>query len=189
MIVQVRPVSISDAAEINTLRRMPGVFENILGLPSERVDFNEKYLSGLGKEAHILVAVNMSEEGEYAEEADDEAEEARDGGNTLKHGMILGMAGLNIDPVLRRRHCASVGMMVRSAFQNKGVGTLLLKKLLSVADNWLMLKRIELGVFADNKRAIHLYKKFGFIAEGVKKQSVIRNGEYVDELMMARIKD
>ncbi len=30
--------------------------------------------------------------------------------------------------------------------------------LLDIADNWLMLVRIELGVFVDNEKAINLYK-------------------------------
>jgi len=42
-------------------------------------------------------------------------------------------------------------------------------------------------VFADNSRAIHLYKKLGFVQEGIKKYAAIRHGKYEDELFMARI--
>lgn len=72
-------------------------------------------------------------------------------------------------------------------YQNKGVGSALMKALLDIADNWLMLVRVELTVFADNERAIRLYEKFGFEKEGVKRLAGIRNGRYVDELLMARI--
>ena len=34
---EVRPIMPCDAPGINALRRMPGVLENILGLPSERL--------------------------------------------------------------------------------------------------------------------------------------------------------
>ncbi|HEY8804088.1 MAG TPA: GNAT family N-acetyltransferase, partial [Clostridium sp.] len=79
------------------------------------------------------------------------------------------------------------GIMIHKAYQNKGVGTTLMNALIDVADNWLMLVRIELTVFEDNERAINLYKKFGFEQEGIKRLAVIRNGKYENEYLMARI--
>ncbi len=38
-----------------------------------------------------------------------------------------------------------------------------------------------------NDGAIHLYKKNGFVIEGVKRKSMILDGSYVDEYYMARI--
>lgn len=102
---------------------------------------------------------------------------------------IIGVAGLTIFSNPRLRHSASMGIMVHNDYQNKGVGTALMKAVLDIADNWLMLVRVELGMFVDNTNAIHLYEKFGFKEEGIKKMVAIRNGEYVDELIMARIKD
>lgn len=40
----IRPINIGDEKEINELRRMPGVFENILGIPSERIKQNEDFI-------------------------------------------------------------------------------------------------------------------------------------------------
>jgi len=40
----IRPIKVEDAHGINELRRMEGVFENILGIPSERVKRNEDYI-------------------------------------------------------------------------------------------------------------------------------------------------
>jgi putative acetyltransferase len=45
-----------------------------------------------------------------------------------------------------------------------------------------------LSVFFDNEKAIKLYEKFGFEKEGIIRKGAIRNGEYVDEIMMSRIK-
>lgn len=67
-----------------------------------------------------------------------------------------------------------------------GIGKKLLEEILDIADNWLMLVRVELGVYTDNEKAIGLYKSLGFEKEGIKKYSAIRNGKYVDEYMMAR---
>jgi putative acetyltransferase len=58
--------------------------------------------------------------------------------------------------------------------------------LLDIADNWLMLVRVELGVFTDNEKAINLYKSLGFEIEDGKKYAVIRNGKYEYGYIMAR---
>jgi len=60
----IRPVEIGDAKGINALRRMPGVFENILGIPSERVKRSENFIANLDSNHHQLVAVTKLENGE-----------------------------------------------------------------------------------------------------------------------------
>nr|WP_257144309.1 GNAT family N-acetyltransferase [Bacillus pseudomycoides] len=47
--------------------------------------------------------------------------------------------------------------------------------------------RLELTVMAHNTRAQALYKKAGFEQEGVKKASLIVEGERVDEYYMAKL--
>jgi putative acetyltransferase len=68
-----------------------------------------------------------------------------------------------------------------------GIGRKLMEALLDIADNWLMLTRIELGVLEGNDGAKRLYESLGFKEEGIKKMAVIRSGTYVDEIMMGRI--
>lgn len=77
-------------------------------------------------------------------------------------------------------------MMVRTEYQGQGSGKKLLENILDLADNWLMLVRIELEVTSDNERASHLYSSFGFELEERKKFSIIKDGKYADLLMMAR---
>ena len=77
--------------------------------------------------------------------------------------------------------------MVHKDFQDNDVGTALMEAIIDIADNWLMLVRVELTVFVDNQRAIHLYEKLGFQKEGIKKMAAIRSGKYIDEISMARI--
>ena len=67
-----------------------------------------------------------------------------------------------------------------------GIGKKLMKELIDLSDNWLMLVRLELGVYTDNEKALKLYKSLGFEEEGLKKYSAIRNGKYVDEIIMGR---
>lgn len=163
----IRPVLIEDAAGLNAMRRMPGVFENLLGLPSERLQKSEDYLKKMGPNEHEFAAVLQR------------------GGKE----QVIGCAGLKVAANPRMRHSANFGIMVHRDFQNQGVGTALLRTVLDLADNWLMLVRVELGVYTDNERAIHLYQKFGFETEGRKRKVAIRSGEYIDEFVMARIRN
>ena len=79
--------------------------------------------------------------------------------------------------------------MVHKDYQGMGIGKKLMETIIDLADNWLMLKRIGLGVFVDNDRAIKLYKSFGFEVEGTKRCAAIRNGKYEDEFIMSRIRN
>lgn len=162
----IRPICIGDGKGINDLRRMPGVFENILGIPSERIKRNEDYIVSMDNNIHQFVAVTKDDSGK---------------------DIIIGTAGLSIFANSRLRHSASIGIMIHKDYQNKGVGSKLMEAIIDIADNWLMLIRVELSVFVDNEKAINLYKKYNFEVEGIKKKAAIRSGEYVDELMMARI--
>jgi len=103
-------------------------------------------------------------------------------------GKVVGMAGLHpAGLALRRRHVMSLGISVASAAQGQGVGRALMDALLDYADNWGQVLRIELGVYADNARAIRLYERCGFQHEGRMRAYALRDGQYVDSLAMARL--
>ena len=102
-------------------------------------------------------------------------------------GQIVGSAGFNRYQG-RRSHVAGIGLGVHDDFQGRGVGTALLAALIDAADNWFAIKRLELAVFTDNTRAIRLYERFGFEAEGVQRAFAFRAGQYVDALGMARVR-
>ena len=159
----IRPAGPEDAAGITALRRMPGVFENTAALPSERTARLQALLADLPQNQHFLVAV-------------------------APDGLVAGLAMLSVESNLRRRHSGGLGIMVRTDCQGQGIGTALMKTVLELADNWLMLVRVELEVFADNARAIHLYEKFGFEKEALLRMSVVRDGQYWDNYKMARIR-
>jgi len=102
-------------------------------------------------------------------------------------GHLIGNAALNRFKG-RRRHAASLGMMVHDDYVGRGVGKAMATALIQAADQWLDIRRLELTVFADNKPAIALYEKLGFQAEGTLKAFAFRNGAYVDALSMARLR-
>ena len=160
----IRPVKIEDAVFINEIRRQDGVRENIMGITSERVTRTQSFINGLTENDHMLVA-----------------EVEKDG---VK--IVVGVASLSVNKSNRVRHSGSIGLMVNKDYHRMGIGRALMKNLIDIADNWLMLIRIELGAFTDNEKAINLYKSLGFEIEGTKKYAIIRNGKYENEYLMAR---
>jgi L-phenylalanine/L-methionine N-acetyltransferase len=82
-------------------------------------------------------------------------------------------------------HVGGLGMGVIAEHRGKGIGRKLLEKAIQHAwDSGL--KRLELEVFADNEAAIALYKKHGFIQEGVKRFARAIDGHYQDIVVMAQ---
>ncbi len=101
---------------------------------------------------------------------------------------LIGSAGIvpvSDDP--REKHVASLGIGVMDAWQGVGAGRALMTALLDHADEWAHFGRVELHVYVDNQRAIALYESLGFVREGVIRCSALREGGYVDSIMMGRL--
>ena len=104
-------------------------------------------------------------------------------------GQIVGLAGVDTFPNRpRRRHAGAIGISVHEDWQGKGVGKELMRAIVDLADNWLNLTRLELEVYADNQAAIRLYERFGFEVEGRLRQHAFRDGQFVDSIVMGRIR-
>jgi len=86
----------------------------------------------------------------------------------------------------RIRHTAYIVVGIRKAFQGKGIGSNFFKEL----DLWARqngIKRLELTVMCPNTVAKHLYEKNGFVIEGIRKNAMYVDGEYIDEFYMAKL--
>ena len=68
---------------------------------------------------------------------------------------------------------------------NKGYGSEAMRLMVDYGFKSLNLHRISLGVYAFNPRAIRVYEKIGFKQEGVLRDSLYWDGEYVDEITMS----
>lgn len=84
-------------------------------------------------------------------------------------------------------HMTALGVYVAKDWRDRGVGSALMQAALDWALRSPVIERVELEVFAGNHRAIHVYEKFGFEREGVKRGLYKRNGELLDMLIMARL--
>lgn len=99
---------------------------------------------------------------------------------------IVGYLSAQRGMLNRIKHTAYIVVGIRKAFQGKGIGSAFFEKL----DLWARksaITRLELTVMCSNKVAKHLYEKNGFAIEGIKKNSMFINGEYVDEFYMAKL--
>lgn len=77
---------------------------------------------------------------------------------------IVGFAGIKI--IMDEADIMNI--VTKKTFRNKGIGTLLLEKLISITHE-LQLSSISLEVNEKNSPAIHLYDKFGFKNLGIRK--------------------
>ncbi|WP_311746719.1 GNAT family N-acetyltransferase [Proteus penneri] len=101
---------------------------------------------------------------------------------------VAGHLVLIIDNHPRRRHIVSFGIGVGAEYSGKGVGKLLIKTAIDYAFNWLAATRLELEVYSDNERGLHLYKKLGFEVEGVRRKAAFKEGKYCDVVMMSMLR-
>lgn len=85
-------------------------------------------------------------------------------------------------------HIGSLGIGVLASYRGHGIGKALIKTALQKAEE-KGLTRIELTVRENNKPAIALYEKFGFVAEGVHKNGVCIDGVYENHIFMALLID
>ena len=102
-------------------------------------------------------------------------------------GQLVGCLSAEGGRLRSLRHVVSLGISVQREQRNQGIGSLLLAAALDWAAATGIVKRIELQVLLRNLRAIHLYRKFGFVEEGMKRNGVCRLGQMHDVLLMARL--
>lgn len=77
-------------------------------------------------------------------------------------------------------------LIVDQEVRGRGIGAELMRNALAWADGGA-LDRLEVFVRATNQRAISLYKRFGFVEEGVLRQRIrLPDGSRVDDIVFAR---
>jgi putative acetyltransferase len=107
---------------------------------------------------------------------------------TNENGTPVGMFKL-FPWTYRASHIAYLGgLAIHPAFSGKGFGLKMMQEIIELA-NQQGYKRIELSVATENFKAIELYKKVGFEAEGImRKYTFLKQEErFLDELLMSYI--
>jgi RimJ/RimL family protein N-acetyltransferase len=100
-------------------------------------------------------------------------------------GKIIGNVSFENGPHRRIAHRGNLGVAVVKEWRGRGVGTVLLESLLEWATANPLIEKVCLEVFATNTGAIRLYKKLGFVEEGLHPRDIkFGPGRYVDGVSM-----
>ncbi len=151
-----------DVAALTAVMNLPGVRAGTLRLPFTTEDFARKRLVDGPATNHSIIA---------------DVDGAAVGWGTLER------------KVGRMAHVGHLHLAVHDSYWGRGIGSGLMRAMIDLGVNWLGLRRLQLDVLADNDRAIRLYERLGFEREGLMRGEVLRDGAFVDTLMMARLVD
>jgi len=102
---------------------------------------------------------------------------------TIEASKPVGTVGL-VNVNWRSREAELARVLVAPECQGQGYGKEICGLALQYTFNHMNLNRIHLKVFADNTRAISIYKSLGFIEEGLLREHVFADGRYCNVLIL-----
>lgn len=163
IMLEIREAEAQDAEELLK-------YCNIVGQETDNLSFGAEGLS-----------VSIEQERAYLESMSEANKQvfllAREEGGIIGTATLMGYARP------RMAHRGEISISVRKSAWGKGIGTRLMEELISRARQFSM-EIISLEVRSDNKRAIGLYRKFGFEAIGTFDGFMKINGEMIAYDMM-----
>ncbi len=109
--------------------------------------------------------------------------EANFGVETLAEGKLIG--GVSLGSSSPENRSAVLGIALGDkTYWDGGYGTDTMRTICRFGFEMMNLHRIELEVYAANERAVHVYEKVGFVAEGRRRDASYKFGRYEDVLIM-----
>jgi RimJ/RimL family protein N-acetyltransferase len=99
-------------------------------------------------------------------------------------GEVVGNVLVSVDRGVATEHIGILSIVIAEGWREVGIGS----ELVAGAQAWARergLRKLSLGVFPDNERAIAVYEHRGFVREGVRRQQYRTGNDYRDEVIMA----
>lgn len=165
--VTIRSAIKADAASLLALARAV-IAEEIYQLTSlsefnSTVADEEKWIDSHGKNPnHIILVAEMD-------------------------SVVVGMLDFSNGHRERIAHTGQFGISVAKSARDQGIGRILLTALVDWATENDTIEKIGLFVHSGNQRAISLYKKMGFVVEGIRTRDIKYGADhYVDTIVMGR---
>jgi RimJ/RimL family protein N-acetyltransferase len=97
---------------------------------------------------------------------------------------VVGNVLVTVDRGVATDHIGTLSITIADGWRDVGIGT----EMVAAAQRWAAergLRKLSLGVFPDNARAIAVYEKLGFVREGVRREQYRSGDVYRDEVLMA----
>jgi L-amino acid N-acyltransferase YncA len=108
-------------------------------------------------------------------------------GGVQAPGPVIGWGSLNVfNPRAAYRFVADFSVYVERAWRGKGVGSVLLARLIELARQHGFHKMV-LSAFPTNKSGIALYEAFGFRTVGMYREQGLLDGQWVDTVVMEKL--
>ena len=147
-----------------------------------------EYLNIIGGESNFL-SFGMGQFGRSIEEEEEFIAKAIKKENALfiiaeVNGTVVGNLNFSGGPRQRNAHVGEFGVSVLKEYWGNCIGEELIQYLINWSKNSGIIKKINLRVRNDNARGTYLYKKLGFLEEGILKRDFLINGEFYDSLLM-----
>jgi L-amino acid N-acyltransferase YncA len=102
-------------------------------------------------------------------------------------GSVIGWASLNIfNPRPAYEHVADLSVYVDRGWRGKGVGQLLLERLIEIARQ-LGYHKMVLAAFPFNAAGMALYERLGFRTVGIYREQGLLDGKWVDVIVMEKL--
>lgn len=152
-----------------------------------------EYLNVIGGESDFLT-FGIGQFGISVEQEEDFIEGVLQKKNALfiiaeVKGKVVGNLNFSGGQRQRTAHVGEFGVSILKEYWGNGIGEELIKYLISWSKSSGIIRKINLRVRTDNIRGINLYKKFGFLEEGIVKRDFLINDEFYDSLLMGLLID
>lgn len=103
---------------------------------------------------------------------------------------LAGVINITADHRPRIRHIGDIFLGIKKSFWGFGLGSVLMEESIEWAKSSGVIRRLQLTVQKRNTAAIHLYKKMGFITEGLQERGACtERGEFLDVYLMGLLID
>jgi len=97
---------------------------------------------------------------------------------------IVGNVLVSVDRGQATEHVGVLSILMADGWRGVGIGS----ELVAAAQRWTAergLRKLSLGVFPDNERAIAVYERAGFVREGLRRLQYRSDDAFRDEVLMA----
>lgn len=105
----------------------------------------------------------------------------------IYNGQKIGLIGFKLTDFVNKK--TEIGYWISKEFENKGIVTKSVVKMINYAFNNLELNRIQIKCGIGNEKSSKIPKKLNFKFEGIERSAELLNGKFIDAEVYSILKD